>query len=81
VSEADLPEITEIRRVALSPGDVVVARLKGRISQAAADSVSQRLKGAFPDNRVVLLDGRIDLDIVTAPAPAEPVTEAQGGAE
>ena len=60
---AEMPEITEVQRIALNPGDVVVARVAGRLTAKQAHMVSQQLRKAFPSNEVLVLDGSAELDV------------------
>lgn len=60
-----MTEIGYISRVALNPGDKVVVHLaEGSITQESIRKVMARMKEAFPDNDVIVMDGRIGITIV-----------------
>jgi len=65
-STEELPEIEEIRRVSLKPGDVLVVRLLNRMaSRALADMVRVHVGHHFPGHTVLVLDQASTLEVVS----------------
>jgi hypothetical protein len=63
-------ELSDLARVALAPGDVVVLRVDTRLTHEQAASMKDALGNVWPDNRCIVLDGGAALSVVT-PAGAE----------
>jgi protein-disulfide isomerase-like protein with CxxC motif len=63
----NLPEITDLQRLNLQPGDRLVVRFHGRLTAAQAHMIRERLRewsgGGFP---VLVLDADASLEVVTA---------------
>lgn len=57
-------EIEDITRVSLNEGDVLAVKAKGNVAVQQLDSVKRRLKGVFPDNKVLVIDDRLSLSVV-----------------
>jgi hypothetical protein len=75
----DLPDIEEIRRFALNPGDVLVVRYKQKLSVETIARISQQLREylALP-NKIVILDNDPEVDVITRD---EKTSDAAGIAE
>lgn len=81
-----LPEIQDIKRVALNPGDIVVVTMTAE-QPTDADRLEQlrwHLQRQFPENRVVLLRG-LSIHAVMGPdtksripCPVEPEDTSEG---
>ena len=54
----------EVQRMALRPGDVVVARCQERIRPEFAVYLRKQLRAAFPDNQVIVIDGGMELQVL-----------------
>ena len=54
----------EVQRIELRPGDVVVARCEERIRPEFAVYLRKRLRAAFPDNQVIVIDGGLELQVL-----------------
>ena len=61
----------EVQRMELRPGDVVVARCQERIRPEFAVYLRKRLRAAFPDNEVIVIDGGIELQVLGEGATGE----------
>jgi len=57
-------KIADLSRVALEPGDVLLARVDGPIDMAQAEAIRKRLKWYFPGHDVVVVDGSVELSVV-----------------
>jgi hypothetical protein len=55
--------LDDVRRLQLQPGDVVIT--DHRLSMDARRRIVHELAGVWPDNRVLVLDGGVELEIVT----------------
>jgi hypothetical protein len=60
----DLSELGEVVRAYLGPDDVIVLRSQWKLSDEAKDSMTEKLRGVFPDNKIVVLDEGLDLMLV-----------------
>lgn len=67
IEGADL--ISEVQRMELKPGDVIVARSSVLIRPELRVYLEKQFNRLFPDNRTVIIDGDIEL-FVMAPAEA-----------
>ena len=58
-------EITleDVKRLRLEDGDVLAIRFS-RISEDAARRLSASLKGTFPNNKILILEGDAELEVV-----------------
>lgn len=54
----------DMQRVKLEPGDVVVLHLKQIVADGIMAYQKQALQEIFPDNEVLLLDPRAELEII-----------------
>jgi hypothetical protein len=59
-----VPEITEVQRISLKPGDVVAATVPLAITQAQALEIRSGLSEAFPDNKCIVMCGGLELKVV-----------------
>lgn len=58
-------EITEVQRLTLRPGDILVVRVKSRISAKYADEISGRLRGlASRGIKVMVLPEDMSLEVI-----------------
>jgi hypothetical protein len=60
--EFPAPEAVQVLR--LEPGDVLVLRYEHKMRPETIDTISQRLKAFFADNRVMVLDGGASIEVV-----------------
>ena len=54
----------EVQRMEVRPGDVVVARCQERIRPEFEVYLRKRLRAAFPDNQVIVVDGGMELQVL-----------------
>lgn len=59
-------DIEDIKRVHLNPGDVLVIQVDKPISSATHKRIKELLHDVWPDNKAVVLDAGIDLEVVEA---------------
>ncbi len=64
---SDLPEITEVERITLKPGDRLAVRVAGRLTPQQADMIKERVTALWPGVPVLILDGGTSLEVVEAP--------------
>lgn len=70
--EADKVLPLEVRRLRLEPGDSLVLRVPGRISEAAVDYFRHGLQQTFPGARVFVLEDGAALEVLSsADAPPQ----------
>jgi hypothetical protein len=72
--EIELPEITGVERLALRPGDSLVIRFPGMISQQQADRVIARVRATLR------LDGSVPVLVLPAGASARVIEAPEGPA-
>lgn len=58
------PELPEVRVVRVQPGDVLVIRLHGQVTDDVADMLAQTMKKLFPANEGVLLDQGAEIEVL-----------------
>lgn len=64
-------KVTDLKRVALKEGDVLLVRVPVPASMPATrtkewfDSMRTTFKDVFPNNKVVIIDERADISIIT----------------
>lgn len=64
----DTAVIQEVMRLSLTPGEVLVFKLKGRATAEQVENVSKYLRRLLgEDHRVLILDDRADLFVIPAP--------------
>jgi len=64
---ADLPEITEVQRLTVKPGDVLVVRTAETLSHEKAAALREHLHawlGLPGGARLMILDGGVSLEVV-----------------
>ena len=54
----------EVQRMEVRPGDVVVARCQERIRPEFEVYLRKRMRAAFPDNQVIVVDGGMELQVL-----------------
>jgi hypothetical protein len=64
MAEADRILLTEVRRYTVNPGDVIVLKVDGAISDDATNTITDYLKRLFPDNKAMILDSSVALEIL-----------------
>lgn len=65
----NIPEILDAKRVPVGPGDVVVLRTRGPLSERVLHQIREAAAKAFAPARTVVIDEAFDVDVFT-PAPA-----------
>lgn len=68
----DLPEITEVKRLTIRPGDRLVVRLDRQPDMAEADEITGRVRALLGGVPVLVLGPDADLEVIgqADPAPA-----------
>jgi hypothetical protein len=63
---AELPEITEVQRLTLKPGDLLVVRTDETLDAQTADRLRERLYAwlGVPGVRILVLDRGASLEVV-----------------
>jgi superfamily I DNA and RNA helicase len=64
------PEVTEVQRVHLEPGDIIVLHLDRRTTQERADDIKVQAEAIFAPHKVMLVTG---IEITTV--AQHPVTD------
>lgn len=64
-------QIEEVRKVDVSPNDTVVVRVTGHLSQEACARLTDILKAVFPNNKCVVLDTNMSIDVFTLTTEAK----------
>jgi hypothetical protein len=65
-----LPEIAEVQRLTVNPGDRLIVRAPAKLDAATAAHLIERLRAGLdlPDDvRVVILDGGMSVEVVEGP--------------
>ncbi len=63
----ELPEITEVQRLQLRPGDRLIVRTDTRLDMATADRIKRYVKDVFgEDVPVLVLDKGAGLEVMAA---------------
>lgn len=73
-----LPEITEVKRLGLQPGDTVILEVDGHWSQRDAHRAEEYLKAKFPGHEVAIIVGGTlkvssEMPVTHVPVAAQPV--------
>lgn len=63
--------VTTISRLELKPGDVLVIRYPGSLSQKARDMIAAQMNHLFPGRRCIILDEGMELQVVSPDAIVE----------
>jgi len=65
---SELPEITEIQRLRLNPGDTLVITFPGHLTPAVAEMIRERLRQKFPESvTILILDQGARLAVLESP--------------
>ena len=65
---SDLPEVTEVQRLALRPGDRLILRVPVPLNQADAERLRERLRECFPEAaEAIVLDQGMSLEVAGPP--------------
>lgn len=72
--EIELPEITDVERLTLRPGDSLAIRFPGMISEQQAERVIARVRAALR------LDGSVPVLVLPAGASAQVIEAPEGPA-
>lgn len=67
----NLPELTDLQRLNLQPGDRLIFRFPGKLTRKQTEEIRQRLRGWAGDFPVLVLDQGGVLDVVTADGEQE----------
>jgi hypothetical protein len=70
-------ELPAVSVASLRPGDVLVVRLGGPVSQRALENIGEGLADAFPGHKCVILEAGVSLDVVR-PESADPSHVREG---
>lgn len=69
---ASLPEITDVQRLTLKPGDRVIVRAPGHLTPQAVDMLRARMRAWLPDGvQALVLDGGMSLEVLEPPEGQE----------
>ncbi len=63
-------EVT-IQKIAVGPGDTLVFRHPRRLSESAIANMLTGIRAAFPDNRAIVLEEGMSVDVMTAAEKGE----------
>jgi hypothetical protein len=58
-------KIEDIKRLRLEPGDILILRMRGRITMAAAEHIRNVFQNEIPGHKVMVLEDGARLDVVT----------------
>ena len=61
----ELAVVSEVQRMVVGPGDVVVVRCEERIRPEFEVFLRKKLRRQFPNNEVIVISGGIELQILT----------------
>ena len=59
-----LPEITEVQRITLKPGDRIAIRAAGRITSEQASRIREIVTATWPGVPVLILDDSMSIEVV-----------------
>ena len=62
-----LPEITEVERITLKPGDRLAIRADRRLTPETAARIREIAEAAFPGVPLLILDAGMSLEVVEGP--------------
>jgi hypothetical protein len=66
-----IPEITEVKRLTIKPGDRIIVRCEMRLTEYDADYISHFVRehlGIGTEIPVLILDAGISLEVLNAPS-------------
>lgn len=66
-----LEVVSEVQRMEIRPGDVVVVKCEVLIRPEFKVYLQKQIRAAFPDNKVIVIDGGIELQVLADPDGAE----------
>lgn len=66
ITAADLLDTTEVERLALRPGDILVFKCPMRLNDDEYTEISERIKERFPDAEAMILEGGMDVAVLRA---------------
>ena len=72
----DIPEVTDARRIALKPGDILALRFDHMLDDQEIDELQLRLRAALPHAKVLILDPGTEISVISPEAAPEVVVEA-----
>ena len=59
----NLPEITDVQRLAVMPGDGLIVRVPVRVDMATANRIKERVRQVFGDVPVYVLDMGMSIEV------------------
>lgn len=68
MTAAELLNVTEVERLALRPGDILVFKCPRALTPEEFEELSSRLKERFPDTKAMFLEGGMDVAVLRAEA-------------
>lgn len=71
----ELPPVTDVKRVHLEPGDVVVVRLSRRLEPGDLVAMRETLRGIFAGHQVLVLSDEADLEVMRKGLTSEQFAE------
>ena len=60
--------LSDVQRLALNPGDIVVLRCNQRITEAIADRLKQQVRSLVGDHEVMVLSEGVDIGVIATSA-------------
>lgn len=66
MTAGELLDVTEVERLALKPGDILVLKCPLQLSLEEFEEISARLKEQFPNTKCMILEGGIDVAVLRA---------------
>ncbi len=55
----------DVQRMVLSPGDTIVLKVPGRVSDQQAQFIKNLMQDKFPGHEVLILDGGMELGLLS----------------
>lgn len=68
MNEQEIRYLGDVQRLTLSPGDIVVLKVKDRITQEMAKGIKDRLCDMLPANQIIVLDSGADIGVLGLPS-------------
>ena len=63
----DLPDVQEIHRLHLDPGDVLIVRFKEKLTHEMIDGITQKIQAVLAvPNKVIVFDRGAELEVIPA---------------
>ena len=63
---AELLDVTEVERLALKPGDILVLKCPRNVTDAEFNEISAQFRAQLPDTQVLVLEGGMDIAVLRA---------------